>query len=92
MRIAVLGLHGMRLAIEFDRRTIAAFQDDVNLGVILVVMFARITADMCEMDGSRKFFAIGKCSAGDAAGAFDSRQGSQIDDDRFGWHVIELSG
>lgn len=87
-----LGSYGMRLAIEFDIGIIAAFQDDINLRVILVVMFARITADMCQMNGSRKFFAIGKCSAGDAAGAFDRRQGSQIDDDRFGWHVIELSG
>ena len=87
-----MGLYGMRLAIEFDGGIIAALQDDINLRMLLVVMFARITADMCEMDGSRIFFAIGKCSAGGAARAFDCRQGSQIDDNRFGWHVIELSG
>ena len=41
MRMDSLGSYGVRLAIEFDGGIIAAFQDDVNLGVILVIMVAR---------------------------------------------------
>ena len=86
-----LGSYGVQLAIEFDGRIIAALQDDINLSVILVIMFGRITADLGQMNGSGKFFAIGKSTAGDAAGALDSWKGRQIDDDGFGGHVMELS-
>lgn len=63
----------MWVAVKFDGSVITAFQDDINFRVILVIMFARITADMGQVNSSRKFFAIGKCSAGDPAGAFDRR-------------------
>lgn len=67
------GLYGVRSAIEFDGGVIAAVQDDIHLGVLSVVVFGRITADLGQMNSSGKFLAIRKRSAGDAAWALDGR-------------------
>ena len=81
----------MRLPVEFDTGTFAALENDVNLGVFQVVVFAGITADLGEVDSSRIILLVRKSSTGDPAGTFHRRKSRQIDNDGFGCHVIKLA-
>ena len=70
----------MRNAIEFDCGVFSAFENDINLGVFLMVMLPCIPVNLREMDSSRKLGLFGKRTASNAAGAIDAREGVQIDD------------
>ena len=50
-------------SVEFDGRVVAAFQDHVDLGVLLVKVSSRFTADLSEMNGAREFLPVSKCPA-----------------------------
>ena len=77
----------MPLPIKLDRGALVALNDHVNFGVILVIVVAGITADVGEVDRPRELIPIGKCTAGNAAGALHGGQASQIDDGRFSGHA-----
>jgi hypothetical protein len=76
------------LAVQLDPGLLVAVKDNVNLGVILMVVLAGVTTDLGQVNGTGKFFTIAKSSPSRAAGAIDGRQGGQIDDGWFGWHAI----
>jgi len=85
-----LRLDAMGLAIEFNRGTVAALEDHVDLRVGPVVVLSGITADLRQVHGARKLVALRKCSPSDPAWAGDRGKGCQVDDGRFGGHGIEL--
>nr|WP_206036336.1 hypothetical protein [Crateriforma spongiae] len=75
-----VGANRMRGAVQFNRGVGVTFQDDVNLGVMPVVMCAGGVVDAGQVDGAREIVMFGECPPGDAAGAINSGQVRQVDD------------
>ncbi len=63
------GSKGVRLAVEFDRGVLLAFQDDIDLRVLLVVMASGIAGNVREMNGSREFLSLSESSSRGPTGA-----------------------
>lgn len=82
----------MRFSVELDRGPIAALEDHVHLRMILMIMFAGITADLGQVNGTWKLIAIGKRASGESAGTLHRCNRSQIDNFGFGTHAVNLSG
>lgn len=71
-------------AIEFDGSVFRAFENDVNLGVFLMVMVTSIPVNLSEMDSSGKLWSVGEGPPGDAARARHAGKGGQVDDGGLG--------
>ena len=81
----ILGCHRDLFPVQNDGSIRLAGQNDVNFSVLLVVMFACVGADSCQVYCAREFVSISKSPTSDTARAGDSRQGSQIDNCWLGW-------
>jgi hypothetical protein len=70
--------HG--LTVELDRRAGPGFEDVVDLGMVVVKMFARIGLDLNAMDAGRRLGDLGESTARPAARTANRFQRREIDD------------
>lgn len=78
----------MKFAVEFDGRIGLAIQDNVNLGVMQVVMRSSILGDFRQVDCAGELILLFKGSASNPAGAGQGWQRWQIDQGGFAIGVI----
>lgn len=70
--------------VEFNGSVFLAFENDVNLGVLLMVMLASIPVNLREMDCTGKLWLFGEGTTCHSARTRDGGQRGQIDDGGLG--------
>ena len=82
--------HRHPLAVQLDGRAGGALQDVVDLGVLAVVVGARVDLDLDAVDAGRRIGHVGERAAGPAAGATDRLDRGVVGDDGRGRTGLDL--